>query len=247
CALLQFLIQITKSGSGVLLARIYDSHRQPAEIFRAFNSAGEPITGDLVPFARSVAGTVVSRQEACTMNLEALPKSSSVELQPFERGRRSLLAVPMTVTPAVHVVWELFDKMGGSGFTQEDQHLVATAADLGTEMLRQAMGDRQMHRVLFDAVEAALGAGDSVVESLRSTAAERMEQPPPRPVLDSLKESLGDSPGALVEPEETVKLAEAIRVLALRHGAQAVRHCLVLVQNLRSLLDSVGGQESGDR
>jgi two-component system, NtrC family, nitrogen regulation response regulator NtrX len=118
---------------------------------------------------------------------------------------------------------------------------------LGTEMLRQALGERQMHRVLFDAVEAALGAGDSVVESLRGTAAERMEQPPPGPILDSLKESLGDSPGALVEPEETVKLAEAIRVLALRHGTQAVRHCLVLVQNLRALLDSLSGQESEDR
>jgi DNA-binding NarL/FixJ family response regulator len=243
-ALLQFLIQITKSQSGVLLARSYDSQRQPAEIFRAFNSDGDPITEGLVPFARSIAGTVVSRQEACTMNLEALPASSSVELQPFERERRSLLAVPMTVTPSVHVVWELFDKIGGSDFTEEDQHLVAAAADLGTEMLRQAMGERQMHRMLFDAVEAALGAGDSVVESLRSTAAERMEQPTPRPVLDSLKESLGESPGAIVEPEETVKLAEAIRVLALRHGNQAVRHCLVLVQNLRVLLDAVSGQES---
>jgi hypothetical protein len=181
------------------------------------------------------------------MNLEAMPASSSVELQPFERGHRSLLAVPITVTPSVHVVWELFDKISGSGFTEEDQHLVTAAADLGTEMLRQAMGERQMHRVLFDAIEAALGAGDSVVESLRSTATERMEQPPPRPILDSLKESLGDSPGALVEPEETVKLAEAIRVLALRHGNQAVRHCLVLVQNLRALLDAVSGQESGGR
>ena len=68
-------------------------------------------------------------------------------------------------------------------------------------------------------------------------------RPPPRPVLDSLKESLSASPGALVEPEETVRLAEAIRVLALRHGPQAVRHCLVLVQNLRALLDKVSGQE----
>jgi hypothetical protein len=245
--LLQFLVQITKAHTGVLLARSYDARRQPAEIVRVYNSAGDPITDDLVPFARSLAGTVVSRQEACTMSLDALPTSSAVELQPFERNRRSLLAVPMTVTPGVHVVWELFDKLGdsgGSGFTEEDQHLVTAAADLGTEMLRQAMGERQMHRVLFDAVEAALGAGDSVVESLRGTPAQRLEQPPPRPVLDSLKESLSASPGALVEPEETVRLAEAIRVLALRHGAPAVRHCLVLVQNLRALLDTVSGQES---
>jgi CheY-like chemotaxis protein len=246
-ALLQFLIQITKANTGVLLARSYDAGRQPAEIFRVYNSAGDPITDGLVPFARSLAGTVVSRQEPCTMSLDALSTSGSMELQPFERNRRSLLAVPMTVTPGVHVVWELFDKrsdMGGAGFTEDDQRLVAAAADLGTEMLRQAMGERQMHRVLFDAIEAALGAGDFLVESLRGSPAERMEQPPPWPVLDSLKESLSASPGALVEPEETVRLAEAIRVLALRHGAPAVRHCLTLVQNLRTLLDKVSGQES---
>jgi ActR/RegA family two-component response regulator len=242
-ALLQFLIQVTKAHAGVLLARSYDAHRQPAEILRVYNSSGEPISDDLVPFARSIAGTVVSRQEACRMNLEQTPGPSSVELQPFERGRRFLLAVPMTVTAGVHVVCELFDKVSGSGFTEEDQHLVSTAADLGTEMLRQALGERQTQRVLFDAVEAALGAGDSLVQSLRGTAAERMEQPPPAPILDSLKESLSFSADALVEPEETVKLAEAIRVLALRHGPQAVRHCLVLVQNLQELLDTTSGQE----
>jgi hypothetical protein len=46
----------------------------------------------------------------------------------------------------------------------------------------------------------------------------------------------GSSPG---EAEETVKLAEAIRVLALRHGTPAVSHCLTLIQNLRGLLDKL--------
>ena len=110
----------------------------------------------------------------------------------------------------------------------------------GTSFHERRSSERLFHRDLP-------GGGYVAIDLNAGTAAERMEQPPPRPVLDSLKESLGDSPGALVEPEETVKLAEAIRVLALRHGAQAVRHCLVLVQNLRSLLDSVGGQESEDR
>lgn len=247
-ALFAFLLQITKAQGGVLLARSYDDRREPPEIFRVYDAGGEPLTVELVPFARSVAGTVVSRQEPCTMNLQTAPASGSVELQPFERGRRSLLAVPMTVTSGIHVVFELFDKTGdarnGSVFTEEDQRLVSAAADLGSEMLRQAMGERQMHRVLFDAVEAALGASNSVAESLRGTTAERLEQPPPAPVLDSLKEGLSTSPGSLVKPEETVKLAEAIRVLALRHGAPALRHCLVLIQNLRGLLDQVSGMEN---
>jgi DNA-binding NarL/FixJ family response regulator len=248
-ALFAFLLQITKAQAGVLLARSYEAHREPPEIFRVYDSTGEPMTVDLVPFARSVAGTVVSRQEPCTMNLGAVAAGSPEEsgLQPFERGRRSLLAVPMTVTSGIHVVLELFDKApdprNGVLFTEEDQRLVAAAAELGSEMLRQALGERQMHRVLFDAVEAALGASDSVAESLRGTAAERMEQPPPGPVLDTLKEGLSASHASLVEPDETVKLAEAIRVLALRHGASAVRHCLVLIQNLRGLLDIVSGME----
>jgi DNA-binding NarL/FixJ family response regulator len=244
-ALFAFLLQITKAQAGVLLARSYDARREPPEIFRVYDSAGEPLSVDLVPFAHSVAGTVVSRQEPCAMNLGAAPAGSSLELQPFERGRRSLLAVPMTVTSGIHVVLELFDKTGDSRngmlFTEEDQRLVAAAANLGSEMLRQALGERQMHRVLFDAVEAALGASDSVAESLRGTQAERMEQPPPEPVLNTLKVGLSTSAAALVEPEETVKLAEAIRVLAIRHGTPAVRHCLVLIQNLRGLLDNVSG------
>lgn len=244
-ALFAFLLQITKAQAGVLLARSYDDRREPPEIFRVYDSGGEPLTVNLVPFASSVAGTVVSRQEPCTMNLDAVPAGSSLDLQPFERGRRSLLAVPMTVTSGIHVVLELFDKApdsrNDSHFTEDDQRMVAAAADLGSEMLRQALGERQMHRVLFDAVEAALGASDSVALSLRGTAAERLEQPPPAPVMDSLKEGLSSSAGSLGESEETVKLAEAIRVLALRHGAPALQHCLVLIQNLRGLLDKVSG------
>ena len=43
-------------------------------------------------------------------------------------------------------------------FTDEDVRLVQPAAELGTELLRQALGQKQMHRLLFDAVAAALGA-----------------------------------------------------------------------------------------
>ncbi|HEV2950045.1 MAG TPA: response regulator [Gemmataceae bacterium] len=239
-SLFGFLQQITKAQAGVLLARSYDAHREPAEISRVYDSTGQPMTVDPAPFARSIAGAVVSRQEPCVMNLESLPADGSVELQPFERGRRSLLAVPMTVNSGIHMVLELFDKSPeGAPFTEEDQRLVAAAANLGSEMLRQALGERQMHRVLFDAVEAALHASDSLADSLSGASAQSQEQPPPRAVLDSLKQGLstaGSSPG---EAEETVKLAEAIRVLALRHGTPAVSHCLTLIQNLRGLLDKV--------
>jgi hypothetical protein len=118
---------------------------------------------------------------------------------------------------------------------------VAAAADFGAEMLRQALAERQTHRVLFDAVAAALGASESVAESLRNAPPPRQEDPPPAAVLERLREDLSTNPDAAVDPEETLRLAEAIRVLALRHGQAAVRHCLQLVEGVRRLLDSVTG------
>jgi hypothetical protein len=70
-----------------------------------------------------------------------------------------------------------------------------------------------------------------------------MEEPPPAAVMDQLRESLRATPGAPVAAEETLRLAEAVRVLALRHGPVAVRHCTQLVESLRGLLDSVTGAE----
>jgi ABC-type uncharacterized transport system ATPase subunit len=54
---------------------------------------------------------------------------------------------------------------------------------------------------------------------------------------------LSTTPVAAIDAQETLRLAEAIRVLAVRHGALAVRHCLRLVEDLRSLLDSITGME----
>ena len=61
------------------------------------------------------------------------------------------------------VVLELFDKPGG--FTDADRRLVGAAADVGGDLLRQAVAERQSHRLLFDAVEAALRASTGVEEA----------------------------------------------------------------------------------
>jgi two-component system, NtrC family, nitrogen regulation response regulator NtrX len=236
-SLFRFLLRTTGARDGVLLLRSYDAARDPAETCRVYNSAGVPLTTELVPFARSVAGTVVSLQEPFAMS-RLDETAGALELQPFERGRRSLLAAPMNVAPGVQVVLELFDKEGA--FTEEDRHLVGAAADFGVEMVRQALAQRQTHQVLFDAVEAALGASDSVVESLGAG----LEHPPPGSVMDSLRAGLSETPNAPVAAEETLRLAEAVRELAVRHGANAVRHCTRLVESVRELLDSVTGEES---
>jgi ActR/RegA family two-component response regulator len=243
-SLFRFLLRTTGARDGVLLVRSYDPDRQPAEICQVYDAAGKPLDVPLVPFARSVAGSAVSLQEPSIMN-RLDQAAGTLDLQPFERGRRSLLAAPLMVAAGIQVVLELFDKeghAGGDGFTAEDQRLVAAAADFGTEMLRQALAERQTHQVLLDAVAAALGASDSVAESLRGTAAERLEEPAPAAVLDRLREGLSATPGAAVDADETLRLAEAVRVLALRHGAPAVQHCIRLVEGLRELLDAVVGE-----
>lgn len=241
-SLFRFLLTTTRAGDGVLLVRSYESGREPAEICGVYDAGGRPLEVDLVPFARSVAGSVLSMAEPCIMNQLEQSASEGIDLQPFERGRRSLLAAALAVAPGAHVILELFDKQGSSGepaiFGKEDRHLIGAAADFGAEMLRQALVQRQTQRVLFDAVAAALGASNSLVESLRGPSEQRREEPPPAAVMDRLRQGLAgsDSP---VAPDVSLRLIEAVRVLALRHGSEAVEHCTRLVESLRSLLDKM--------
>jgi DNA-binding NarL/FixJ family response regulator len=246
-SLFRFLARTTGARDGALLVRGYDPAREPAEICRVYGAEGQLLDGPLAPFARSVAGGAVSLGEPSVMLQPDLAAATgAVELHPFERGRSSLLAAPLSVAAGLQVVLELFDKLtptgepDAAGFTEADRRLAATAADFGAEMLRQALAERQTQRVLFDAVEAALGASESVAESLRGGAA-RPDEPPPAAVLERLKEGLSAGADAGVDAGETVRLAEAVRVLALRHGPAAVRHCTGMVESLRRLLDEAAG------
>jgi hypothetical protein len=93
--------------------------------------------------------------------------------------------------------------------------------------------------VLFDAVDAALGASASMAESLRGGASPA-EEPLPPVVLDRLRAGLA-GPDAAVDADAARRLAEAGRVLAVRHGPAAVGHCIQLVEGVRRLLDEVTG------
>jgi ActR/RegA family two-component response regulator len=238
-ALVRFLIGTTQAADGILLVRRYDPSASAQETCRVYDARGETLPAALVPFARSIAGTAVSMQEPCVMN--DLTASAAVELQPFERGRRSLLAVPLLVAPGVQAVIELFDDTAGK-FRPEDLQLVRAAAEVGTELLRQALGQRQTQQMLVDAVEAALTASAAMDQSLHDGHAERLEQPPPPQVLDQLRAGLSGGEGDERVAEVSVRLAEAIRVLGLRHGRAALEHCVSLVEGLRGLLDQVTGR-----
>jgi DNA-binding NarL/FixJ family response regulator len=238
-ALVRFLVRATQAGDGLLLVRRYDAEAKPVETCKVYDARGEMLTVELVPFARSIAGSAVSMQEPCAINDLATTAAESVELQPFERGRRNLLAVPLIVGPGVQAVIELFDQASGR-FRPEDLQLVRAAAEVGTELLRQAIGQRQAQQLLLDAVEAALGASDEIDHSLHDGSAERLQQPPPEQVLDQLRAGL-TTPGDGRVAEVSLRLAEAIRVLGLRHGERALEHCVTLVESLRGLLDRATG------
>src|SRR5438270_2957341 len=126
-SLCRFLLQATGARDGVLVLR----HQGPGadgeaeERCRAFDASGAPVADELVPFARSLAATAASMGEPCVMN-QLGTSAATVELQPFERGRTSLLAAPLAVGPGVNVVLELFDKPP-PGFSDGDRRLAAAA------------------------------------------------------------------------------------------------------------------------
>jgi two-component system, NtrC family, nitrogen regulation response regulator NtrX len=227
--LFRFLQQVTHASDAVLLVRQFTS---PGERCLVYDKEGKQLDVTLVPFNRSIAGSVVSIQDACILRDLDRSAGGSVELQPFERGRRCVLAIPLGVAANVQAVIELFDKRGPAGdavFTPEDQRLLQAAAAFGTDLL-------------LDAVIAALGATDHVAQSLAGTATnQRPEQPPPAEVMDQLREGLRTSGSSAAEAGAQLRLAEAIRVLAVRHGSAAVEHCVRLVESLRELLDKVAG------
>jgi ActR/RegA family two-component response regulator len=233
-SLFRFLLRGTGAADGALLVRhLADG----ADTLTAYAPDGRPLPTDGVPFSRSLAAGVVSMQDPAVMNDFAAATAGTVELMPFERDRRSVLAAPLRVGPGVHVVLELFDK---PAFTDDDRRMTAVAAELGAELLRAALSERQTHRLLFDAVEAALRASADVSTVLTGPTA---DTPPPVSVMETLRLGMDTDANAVIDADTGLRLMEAVRVLAVRHGPDPVRHCVRMVQSLRELLDGVTGTE----
>ena len=248
-SLLRFVIRGTKAADGVLIVR--HTSADGTESTTAYGSDGERLPLPDVPFSNSLAASVISFQEPVALN-DLDPKSvGALQLLPFEANRTSILAAPLRVGTDAVVVIELFDKVtpgggiGGnprgvppnSGFVEEDRRLLAAAAEVGADLLRQAVAERQTHKLLFDAVDAALQATANLIDA---PVGAPTDAPPPG-VMARLREGLGADADATADPETTLRLAEAVRALALRHGPSAVNHCVGVVNNLRKLLDEITG------
>lgn len=246
--LFQFLLTTTRAHSGVLLVRALDSS-SGKESCRVYDAAGTALNTPLVPFPRSIAASALSLGEPCRMVNLAQAAGSHVELQPFEKDHFSLLATPLALTSDVHVVLELFDKrtaedqLDRGGFSSDDARLVRDASEFGADLLRQALVQRQTHQVLLDAVAAALQASERVTEGISPAASpeQRLQEPPPPDVLDRLRQSFSATGDGGFDASSSLQLAEAIRVLALRHGPPAIQHCIELVESLKRMLDRMIG------
>ncbi|MFO0847500.1 MAG: response regulator [Gemmataceae bacterium] len=237
-SLFRFLLRATGASDGALLVR--HQHPDGTESSAAYAVDGTRLPAPAVPFSRSLAASIVSLQDPAVMTDFSPAAVGAVELLPFEQGRTSLLAVPLRVGAGAHVVLELFDK---PVFTDADRKLVAAAADIGAELLRQALAERQTQRLLFDAVDAALKASEDVSQTLAGPTDAGPESPPPPAVLERLKAGLAADANAVADPDTSLRLVEAVRVLAVRHGPLAVDHCVALVENLRRLLDGLTGTD----
>jgi two-component system nitrogen regulation response regulator NtrX len=238
-SLIDFAARGTGAADGVLLVRRADD--SGGEVYRAYGRDGRPLDVPLVPFARSLAATVLSMQEPVSL-AGADASAGEVEWQPFERGRSSLLAAPLPVATGVHAVLELFDKSpAGTPFADADRRLAAAAADLGADLLRQALAEHQSRQLLVDALSAALSAGESVERTLTGGIPTGSDGPPPDRVLAELTRGLDEAAGGFVAGADAVRLAEAVRELAVRHGPGAVRHCTRLVESAKAMLDDALG------
>ncbi len=226
--LFRFLLEATGAKSGALV--VWHLPQGAPESAAAYGPDGTALSVGDVPFSRTLGASVVSRQEPCIMN--RIDGDSGIVWLPFEVGRKTILAAPLQVGPGLHVILELFDK---PAFGEADKKLVAATADVGAELLRRGLAERQTHRLLFDAVEAALKASESI-----GTGSGGADPLPPQAVLDRLKQSFGtDDP--IADGEVGLRLLEAVRALAVRHGTPAVDHCIALIESVRKLLDATHG------
>jgi two-component system nitrogen regulation response regulator NtrX len=231
-ALLRFLIRATGATDGALIVRHLGA--DGTETLAAYNPAGEAHPAVGVAFSRSLAASVVSHQEPMLVSGPEVLTDGAVELTAFEIGRESILAAPLPVGGGTSVVLELFDKPA-PGFTPADRSLVGAATEIGADLLRHALAERQTSRLLFDAVDAALRATAGVTDAIPAAA-----DPLPA-AMEQLRAGLAIDTNATADPETTLRLVEAVRALAVRHGPVAVEHCVRMVTDLRKLLDGITG------
>ena len=218
-SLLQFLLETTGAQDSVLLVRSYDQGRTPPESVRLYDRQGGLLEMSLQPFASSLAGGAASMQDVCIWQSPAEAVPQGVALQPFEQNRQNILAAPMAVATGVVAIIELFDKP--HGFTADDKRVVRASTAIGTELLRQSFAERQSQRMLIETVQAALSAGDSLVQTMQGSEGAAATAPGVM-AMNSLRENLQQQLGPGGDSDDVLTLLQAVRELGLAHGPAAM-------------------------
>ncbi len=229
----RFLLRATGAPDGVLIVRTLDA-ASGADSTAVYAPTGERLDAPAIAFGRTLAASVAG--ESGPVLLDGLDDSGLVEFYPFERGRASILAAPVRAGAGVTAVLELFDK---PTFTDEDRRLLSAASEFGSDLLRQALAERQSQSLLARAIQSALAATAEVERALSGPGVvpDSIPSGAAAAALAGIESGVANDPNALAGGPATVALAEAIRALAARHGPAAVDHCLVLVRDLKRLLD----------
>jgi DNA-binding NarL/FixJ family response regulator len=225
-ALLRFVLRATGAPDGAVV--VHHVATDGTETLAAYGPTGDPLPCP-GSFGRTLAAAAVG---AGNVSVATAPLADgTVDLLPFEANRSAVLVAPVRVGSGVRAVLELFDK---PEFTPADRSLAAAAAEVGADLLRQALAERQSHRLLADAVEAALAASQAVSDTIAAP-----DSPPPA-VMEKLRTGFA---AETMTADAGLALVEAMRKLAARHGPAAVDHCVRTVQSLHRLLDAQAGTE----
>ena len=228
----RFLCQITGAKDGVLdrpLRRKRWDRRDLSGLRRGRRTDGsEP--GPVRPIGRGDGPQLrraVRDERLAPRPTSSCSRSSAAGRRCWRRRWRS--------GPACRRCWNC--STGPAGSATRTAGSATAAAEIGAELLRQALAERATRRTLFDAVAAALDATQTTDGRRTGRLADRPTGPPPAAVLDRLRADLESARSPAVGGEATLRLAEAVRELAVRHGEPAVEHCIRLVQSVRELLD----------
>ena len=229
--LLRWAIRITRASDGILC--VYHESRdddvEQTGQWMFYPPDGEPVKTQAVPFRQSLAALALSRQEPILLS-EPLPDSGqTIQLFPLEQGRKTVLVAAMAIGNGIVGAIELFDKPG-EGFTADDVQVAQATADVGADLLRRSLAERQGHSLLIDALAAALKATDQVQNLLHE------DRPPPE-VLEHIKQGLVLAGSTPTDSEAVLQLLEEVRSLFRQHGCRAVEHCTRMIRDLRQLLD----------
>jgi hypothetical protein len=134
------------------------------------------------------------------------------------------------------VAIELFDRP--QGFTAREKAIVADSTEFSSDLLQQVLAQKQIERLLADALTTALAVSDQLTNPGMAISSDEL----PSAVLDQFKLNLQQATNPVMDSESTLELAHAIRELATKHGPGAVRRSLAIIREAQAMLDEATGQ-----